>query len=545
MKIAVSTFLILLMGFFTVQGQNNFKAVIDSLLSSVPTNDTALSINIWADGQVLVDKHFGYANIEHKVENNRNTVFQGGFLSHQFTAFATLSLAKEGIVQLDAPLLEYLPEFSRIPKNLLVKHLGDHSSGLYDYWSLKTIAGWKIEDEFDRKYGLEFLKKQRHYDFQPGQKDYFNLSGYLLLAELIERKTAGTFQEYLSKKVFGPLGLHHTKFVSQSGELVPNMASYYSQTTKGWKTNIFNYHNDNGAVGLFTSASDVSVWLQYLIELYHQNSPHFAPLFQSTPHSNFTFGLTREKVNDWLVFFQNGFYGGYRSYTAILPEHKVSIAIFTNNANYNAKDLGDALISTIIGKSKVTSTKIQRKVLGHQKLNQYVGSYWDPEEYHSKRVYLENDSLQVYDEDYNYGYSIFPISNNEFNIEDRNPAIKIRFDTIGYTKLMSYIQNGEVLSKYKSYVKKTYPVLTLEKFAGRYYSDVLDTTYEVNLEDGQLTVNHPRADKILLRPLTDFRFATGAWYMSEVDFHLENDSVLGFYVNSPEIKKLYFKKFHR
>lgn len=123
------------------------------------------------------------------------------------TTTAVMLLVDDGVLELDAPVMRYLPEFGRDPDKhtITVRHLLTHSSGL---------PGW-------RPYHLDGLRGRTPYllaiaktplEFDPGTSTQYSDLGAIILGLVVERLSGQTLDVLLQERVFGPLGMRDTGF---------------------------------------------------------------------------------------------------------------------------------------------------------------------------------------------------------------------------------------------------------------------------------------------------------------------------------------------
>lgn len=179
------------------------------------------NVLIAENNNILLKESFGFSNIEKKIKLNHKTTFELASISKQFTAFAIALLENEGHLSFNDPLEKYIPEL-KFYKDIKVLHLLTHTSGLPDhekYLDLEFNKD-KIATNIDV---INLLVKYRpKVLFKPNEKfEYCNV-GYLLLATIIERITDLKYPEYLTNRIFKPLGLQNT-FVYQRRYMPQNV----------------------------------------------------------------------------------------------------------------------------------------------------------------------------------------------------------------------------------------------------------------------------------------------------------------------------------
>jgi CubicO group peptidase (beta-lactamase class C family) len=78
-------------------------------------------------------KDFGHADLDTRAPIARDTQFQLGSTTKQFTAMAIMILKDRGKLQLEDPLAKFCPESPAYARNITIRHLLNHTSGLPDY----------------------------------------------------------------------------------------------------------------------------------------------------------------------------------------------------------------------------------------------------------------------------------------------------------------------------------------------------------------------------------------------------------------------------
>jgi CubicO group peptidase (beta-lactamase class C family) len=145
------------------------------------------------------------------------TYFRIGSVTKIFTAIALLQLVDAGLVDLEAPLLQYVPEFHLaqhaewVPE-IRVKHLLTHSSGI-------QYAGIEFEDWPDQSDGaLDSYLTHNAFATRftmlapPGRMFIYSNLNFDLAGLIVERVSGRSYREYMRDRVFAPLGLERTTF---------------------------------------------------------------------------------------------------------------------------------------------------------------------------------------------------------------------------------------------------------------------------------------------------------------------------------------------
>src|SRR5262249_15846533 len=92
-------------------------------------------------GEVVFEKAFGLADMEHNVPNTPQTIFESGSVAKQFTAAALVLLQQEGKLSIDDPVRKYIPELPDYGAPLTIRHLLNHTAGLRDWGTVMALTG--------------------------------------------------------------------------------------------------------------------------------------------------------------------------------------------------------------------------------------------------------------------------------------------------------------------------------------------------------------------------------------------------------------------
>ncbi|MFT3743168.1 MAG: serine hydrolase domain-containing protein [Pyrinomonadaceae bacterium] len=173
-------------------------------------------------GRVVRMKGYGLASVEFDAPVTVDTVFEIGSVSKQMTAAAILLLVEDGKVKLDEKISAYLPNTPEAWKNVTVRNLLTHSSGIKSYTSLDGF-------ELSRRLTVnQFIAKLAPHplEFTPGERNIYSNSGFNLLALIVESRSGTKYIEFMRKRIFGPLGM--TKTTDRDPQfIVKNRANGY------------------------------------------------------------------------------------------------------------------------------------------------------------------------------------------------------------------------------------------------------------------------------------------------------------------------------
>jgi CubicO group peptidase (beta-lactamase class C family) len=187
-----------------VQGRADarFDKVADALGEELASgNEVGAAIAVDIDGEVLLDIWGGYADAAKTVPWGEDTIVNVWSSTKTVTSLVGLMLADRGLLDLDAPVARYWPEFAANGKrDVLVRHLMSYTSG---------VAGWQepmtTDDLFDWEKCTSLLAAQAPW-WEPGTASGYHALNYgFLIGELVRRTADTTLKDFVESEIAGPL----------------------------------------------------------------------------------------------------------------------------------------------------------------------------------------------------------------------------------------------------------------------------------------------------------------------------------------------------
>ena len=214
-----------------------------------------MAIAVVKNGEAVVAKGYGFANLEDQVPVTTHSIFQSGSVGKQFTAAAIVHLEEHGKLRLDDNIARYLPPTKARWESITVRQLLTHTSGIPDY---EDEVDWRRDYSERQLAELVGLLRRRS---TPGQKFEYSNSGYLLLGIIIGMITGKFHADYIRENIFEPLGMKTARIVSDA-DIVPNRVAGYRMSkdrilNQDWVSPTFNQTAD-GCVRL--SLNDLLAW---------------------------------------------------------------------------------------------------------------------------------------------------------------------------------------------------------------------------------------------------------------------------------------------
>lgn len=214
---------------------------MDHLLAPFSRGDSpGAAVMIIHDGQVLLKKGYGLADLESRALIGPETPFLLGSLSKAFTAMAVMILAERGALGYDDPVAKHLPEFRSTTGQVTLRQLLHHTGGFPEFEALMLVSG-QIGFDWPRSASglpspieptsqdvLALLSQVQELRFVPGTKWEYSNSGYVILAQVVERVGGRPFPRFLQEEVFKPLGMERTVVADRLRPPIPGAATGYT-----------------------------------------------------------------------------------------------------------------------------------------------------------------------------------------------------------------------------------------------------------------------------------------------------------------------------
>ena len=167
------------------------------------------------NGEIVSKGAFGWVDAENTLPMQEDTIFEMASITKQFTAAAIMLLVREGKLSVDDEYTKYYPEYPF--KGVTIRNLLTHTSGLPEGLETDDLVVPVWENEHRIPHCSEMLRFLIEYGEEagsvPGEKFEYNDINYCLLANLVEKLSCETFEDFLKKNIFEPAGMDDTNIL--------------------------------------------------------------------------------------------------------------------------------------------------------------------------------------------------------------------------------------------------------------------------------------------------------------------------------------------
>lgn len=528
----------------------NLQHKVDSMFLDIKGGvKPGTAILIVKDGNVILNKGFGYANLEHQIAITPNTVFDLASLAKQFTGYSISILIKQGKISKNDDIKKHLPEYPDFGQKITVGNLLHHTSGLRDWTGTFPLAGKSFDNVISYDQILRMVKEQKKLNFVPGTKYSYSNTGYNLLVEIIQRVTGNSFREWTHQNIFSPLGMTNTLFQDNYNEVINNRATSYYQDENG----NYNYASNNltalGSSSLYSTTIDLAKWVNHLMSPKDEWKSIIDQMFQTEAlingdENNYACGIQITKYKDTQLITHSGSWASFRTYISLFPEYKLSIVVLNNNEK-SASGVALKIASLFVPHKKEKNNrdevaKYKKIDISEKILDEYVGTYkLGP----SWFVHLTREKNKLWVQATNEEkYPMTALSDNDFLIKAYgNQTMSFYKNNKGEIAYLFY--NKEKCPKISSDTK--FGSINLLQYKGEYYSKELYTTYKVILKEGKLKLWHLFNGEISLEAVWHDSFLSSQWFARNIEFSRDDlGKIIGLQVSQQRAKNQFFNKIN-
>ncbi|MFT3909426.1 MAG: serine hydrolase domain-containing protein [Ferruginibacter sp.] len=307
-------------------------------------NIPGMAVVVIKNDSVIIKKTVGHAAFNSNANIDVNTLFSIGSCTKAFTSTALLMLQDEKKLDIEKPVIDYYPGLSLqdsvLQNEITIKDILSHRTGLDRAEHIWYGAGYNRSEIMQR---LKYIKK-----VAPLRNNFiYNNMMYTLAGVVIENVSGMKYEDFISKRLFAPLGMKHSFYELPKNEINVAMPHHFIDSglqllpmplLKGCEP----------AGGIWTDIDDMSVWLKFILNKGRKDTTQLlskkAARSLRTPvlftgsamredetelkSYGLGFGFTAYKGSR--VMYHTGVSGGYITHIALMPEENVGVVMLSN-----------------------------------------------------------------------------------------------------------------------------------------------------------------------------------------------------------------------
>ena len=345
------------------------EQVIQSFVSD---NHFMGSVLVARGNEIILEKGYGFANLEWETPNSPSTKFRLGSITKQFTAASILLLEERGKLSVSDPVKKYMPDAPAAWDKITIYNLLTHTSGIPSFTSFPDYASLEPFPTTAEQLVKRFRDKPL--DFQPGEKWSYSNSGYVLLGYLIEKISGESYEKLVQENIFKPLGMKDSGYDSNSA-IIPHRAAGYSPGPNGPENaGYINMTVPLSAGGLYSTTDDLLRWEQGLFGGKLLSPASLQKM--TTPFKNdYACGLMVHTANGHKVIEHGGGIEGFTTALAYYPEDKLTVVVLSNINGPSTPDIASKLAALAHGEKVVLLSERKEVAVDPKLFEGYVGNY--------------------------------------------------------------------------------------------------------------------------------------------------------------------------
>lgn len=525
---------------------------VDQAAAQLYRDTPGAVVGVIKGGKLVFVKGYGAADLTYGMPFTAETPTNIGSSTKQFTGFALALLASRGKLSLDDPVQKHIPELKDFGKRITVRHLLTHTTGYREFINTLIIEGRQVleGDYIAPDEVIKVINRQPALQNEPGAEFNYNNSAFSLATIVLERVTGRPFSEWMRDEVFLPLGMTKTWVRANPGQIIPHRTIGYIAGDFGFRE-VRDLYGSAGAGGIYTTPGDVAKWLRNFKTgelggpaVIKELTTSFV-LNDGKP-SNYGYGVFLDSTRGLRRWQHGGNDVAHSSTFVYYPDLDAGYVVFSNYQGVPG-GIANVVAEAFFGQhmtaapQRQTATATSSADVPVATLRRYAGKY-EMTTLGGLLLTVELQGgqlrLQVSGQP---ALPLRPTSTTSFEVVGAPAKMTFNAAADGTVEAITFDQNGQHPGR--RVVEKASVDLT--SFAGRYFSEELETFYDLGVEGGQLVIRHRRFGPVALAHTSGDSFS-GALPVTQVVFRRDaQGNVTGFDAGNGRARGIMFTKVSR
>jgi CubicO group peptidase (beta-lactamase class C family) len=524
---------------------------VDQAAAQLYRDTPGAVVGVIKGGKLTFVKGYGAANLTYGIPFTPETPTNIGSSSKQFTGFALALLASRGKLSLDDDVRKYIPELKDFGKKITVRHLLSHTTGYREFINTLIIEGRQVleADYIAPDEAIKVINRQPTLQNEPGAEFNYNNSAFSLASMVVARVTGRPFAEWMREEVFLPLGMTKTWVRADPGQIIPGRSIGYIAGEGGFRE-VRDLHASQGAGGINTTPGDVAKWFRNFKtgELGGQaviKEMTTSFVLNDGKPSNYGYGMFLDSTRGLRRWQHGGNDVAHSSTFVYYPDLDAGYVVFSNYQGVPG-NIANVVADAFFGKNmtapqRTTASATAAIEVPAATLQRYAGKY-EMTTLGGLLVTVELQGgqlrLQVPGQP---ALPLRPTSMTSFEVVGAPARITFNTSADSSVEGITFDQGGQHPGR--RVAEKASVDLT--SFTGRYFSEELETFYDLSVEDGKLVIRHRRFGPVALTHTSGDSFS-GTLPVSQLVFTRDAEGkVTGFDAGNGRARGITFKKVSR
>jgi D-alanyl-D-alanine carboxypeptidase len=327
----------------------SLQAALDATLDDAGAPGAVAAVQL-SDGSTWLGAT-GLSDVAREIAMTPQGLFQIGSVTKTFVAAITLRLAAEGVLSIDDPIAEWVPDFPNATA-ISVRHLLSHTSGIYNYTDSDAFWDAIASDPLDSwtPEELTAIAAAEPPEFAPGEGWSYSNTNFILLGSILEAATGSDARALVETEIAAPLALTDSSLSNTNADLPPELVRGYHDGVD--MTVAYDVSRAWTAGGMASSAADLARFASALLHaevvdqpsLEQMTTPSVPSLDAGEPYG---LGLMRVSTQLGESWGHGGMIWGFLSVVLHVPERDITVVALINSSSGDETLIPSALIDVL------------------------------------------------------------------------------------------------------------------------------------------------------------------------------------------------------
>jgi CubicO group peptidase (beta-lactamase class C family) len=344
---------------------------------------------------------------------------------------------------LSDPVTDYIPGYED-SRGITIFHLLTHSSGLAEYTAFEGVGDkTKLPTTKKEIIGSFWGKELR---FSPGEKFRYCNSNYVLLGQIIEKVSEQSYEDYIEKNIFSPLGMKDSGYDHSEIVLENRAEGYVNIGGEVLNASYIDTSFPNAAGALYSTVNDLHNWYLALTsgkvvsqKLWEEAS--------STQVDNYGYGFMEGNLYGYRRIYHGGTVNGFKTMINIFPDPDLTVIVLSNLETAEIERINRDLSAITFGEEYEVPQPEEFIEIDDEILESYTGKYAADNGY-TVEVSREQDYL-ILSLMGQPKLEVFPLSETEFSPKGSGLVVEFRPGVDGNVSGMKVTQERRSLEAEK------------------------------------------------------------------------------------------------
>ena len=520
------------------------------------------AVGIVKDGELVYANGFGVTELGNDEPVTPDSVFAMGSVGKTPTAMAIMQLVEEGKIELDAPVTQYLPDFTLTDPDLsgvTIRRLLSHTSGMPD--PIDWLAEYEDPNLRSDKAALnDYVHSlgDQSLTFQPGEDWSYSNTGFDVLGDVVATVSGQSFEGYLQANVLTPLGMASSSYLLNEVDPAKLAAPHmYDEDGNAKTLDFYPYtraHAPSGA--LYSNVHDMARFAMANMNQGELDATRVLPTAAYdemwTPQAaspwaeNFGPQVTNYGLGWWVGEFNGhriiGNYGtefGFQSHLALFPDDGMAVIALVNlfdpeAGTFYAYDIGNGIADILLDGTTESATQPPTTALDDitvAKIEGLLNDQMQPNDVPGYAMCVAKDGSEVYSK----GFGVTELGGDQPVTPQSVFAIRSTTKSFTAVALMQLVEQGKIdldapVTQYLPYFTMAdprYKDITVRMLAS-HTSGLTDEVVMATLPEGETPATADAAIEWYTRSLSDDTLTAApgeTWQYADTNFILVGDII--------------------